>query len=141
MEFQMLKDSIPLLTDTGTEWEIIGNKIRADGWYGQRDGLHTVTIKTKRLKGRLYLEATLANEPTEQDWFPIHLVSDKPYIEYPFNSMAPNDGTGDTRTNAFTFIGQFTFIRARLDRKHLTYPGTPGQVQVFGKISEILLTH
>jgi hypothetical protein len=139
----MLKDSIPLLTDTGNNWEVVGPSIKSDGWYSMRDGLHTIMVKTNNLRGRLIVEATLAADPNDVDWFPINLLTDASYIQFPINPNSPagnQNNTGDTRTMAFTFIGKFSFVRARLDRSYLTNPGEYGQTAVYGKIVEVLLT-
>jgi len=37
-----IRKSVLMMTNTGTEWNVIGEKVRADAYYGYTDGIHTV---------------------------------------------------------------------------------------------------
>jgi hypothetical protein len=50
-----------------------GEKVRADAFYGNTDGLHTLSITANNFTGHVVIEGTLSSSPTENDWFPIKL--------------------------------------------------------------------
>lgn len=114
-----------------------GDNIKADAFYGNTDGLQTVSVKFDDFVGRVYIEGTLATTPTEQDWFPIYLTSGTTYKQYPVNSAVPTGTVGDTGTDGFTFRVNAIYLRARIDRSYLG-AGTYSQVS-HGRIDQILL--
>ena len=95
------------------------DKVKADGYYGQTDGLHTVSATVTNFQGRLYLEGSLATEPTAGDWFPIYLTSGQAYRQYPVATPSGTNNLGDTTTEAWTFRANILWIRARVDRDYL----------------------
>lgn len=97
-----------------------GQAVRSDVFSGNTQNLHTVSVKLNNFIGRIYIEGTLASEPTEADWFPIYLTSGTAYRQYPVNSALPT-GTngGDTKNEGFTFRANLLYIRARVDRTYL----------------------
>ena len=119
------------------ELSYTGDKIRADAFYGNTDGLHTVSVKFDDFVGRLYIEGTLASMPEETDWFPIYLTSGSDYKQYPVNSSAPTGVVGDTGTDGFTFRVNVIYMRARVDREYLN-ASSYNQSQ-HGRIDQILL--
>ena len=58
-------------TDSNTE-TVTGDKFKGDGYYGRSDGLHTVQYSYNDFSGTVTIQATLAIEPTEDDWFDVH---------------------------------------------------------------------
>lgn len=72
----------------------------------------------------MYIEATLANTPTDDDWFAIPLTDTNDYIEYPVDPMNPTGiiGIGDTGSFGKNFRINATYIRARVDRDYLGDP-------------------
>jgi hypothetical protein len=102
---------------------LTGEAVKADGWFGHVDGLHTVVVQVVNFTGRIHIEASLEMEPTEADWFPIKLTQTTPYLQFPINPFAPTgDYTsgGDTSTVGVTFKINALWIRARLDRSYLS---------------------
>jgi|TARA_B110000908_G_scaffold21207_1_gene23895 hypothetical protein len=98
-----------------------GTNIKADGYYGQTDGVHTVAATVSNFQGRIYLEGSLATEPTDTDWFPIYLTSGNTYKQYPVTAVPSGaNALGDTTTEAWTFRANLLWIRARVDRTHLS---------------------
>ena len=87
-----------------------GDKVKGDGYYGYADGLHTMSFHFKNFKGRIFVQATLVAEPTEDDWFPIQLDTNTNYYEY---------NTQTSGTVGTTFQGNFVWIRAKIDRDYL----------------------
>lgn len=104
------------------EMSYVGDKHRGDGYYGFNDGLHTVSFHVKQFTGRIFLQATLMDNPTEEDWFNISLMVDQEFLQW----------DNETETLGVTFIGNFVYIRAVVDRSYLVdqnySPSTHGTV-------------
>jgi hypothetical protein len=138
----MGKRSVILLGDTENNVEFTGEAVRGDAYFGYKDGLHTVAIYLENFTGRVYIEATLANEPGDNDWFPINLTGNTDYIEYPLIPNMPTGLTGDTGVDAYSFQGNLMFLRARIDKTYITpIPTTPAEEALLGSIRKILLNH
>lgn len=86
-----------------------GDKVRADAFYGNTDGIHTVSVGYTNFTGRFVIEGTLSATPADTDWFAIELTPTNFYQEY----------TAATGTDGFTFKMNILFIRARVDRDYL----------------------
>lgn len=116
-----------------------GDPVRADAFYGNTDGLHTVSIHYQNFVGRIYIEGTLVADPTANDWFPIYLTSGQSYRQYPVlpNSPSGSNNAGDTGTEGFTFRGNLIYIRARIDRSYLG--ASAYNSNDHGRIDKILL--
>jgi len=128
----MSQTSLVLMGNTGGLVDVTGDPVRGDGWFGEKDGLHTVSIQTIDFTGRFWLEATLANEPTDEDWFPVSLTVCDPFLDY----------DSDTGIHAYTFQGNFVFVRVRVDRSQIVPPPqTVEQIQAIGAISRVLMNH
>lgn len=107
------------LGTTGTQ-EFTSFQDTAAGYYGTTNGLHVATISTTQtFVGTATIQATLAVDPTENDWFDVengifeYTVNDPDYIA-PLNTGA-NPNKGQTlRTDYVSFTGQFTWLRAHV---------------------------
>ncbi len=139
------RKSIVMMTNTGRNHNLTGDAIRADGYYGRTDGIHTVQVTVNGFTGSFGIQGTLATEPTEDDWFDINLnvnrnvSSASPYVSFPVNPAEPsNPEGGDDATLAFTFVGNFVYLRAILDRSTLVEP-SPLDVYTYGAIDRVLL--
>lgn len=128
--------SYTMLTNQN-ELSYTGDKIRADAFYGNTDGLHTVSVKFNDFVGRVYIEGTLASMPEETDWFPIYLTSGTSYKQYPVSNASPTGTVGDTGTDGFTFRINVVYLRARIDRDYLS--ASAYDLTQHGKIDQILL--
>ena len=138
----MGKQSILVLGTTGIEQNVTSDKVRADGFFGQKDGLHTILWQLEDFTGRIFLEASLETDPEENDWFAIQLDGAKPFIEYPLDPVNPSGPHGDTDVDAFTFQGNFLFIRVRIDRSFVVpVPTTDAEKGLLGSIGKVLLNH
>jgi hypothetical protein len=135
-----------MLSNTGRDHNKVGDAVRADGYYGSTDGIHTVQVVYSNFTGSFGIQATLATEPTESDWFYINInsrantSSETPFVSYPKNPLEPTGRHGDNGTEAFTFVGNFVWLRAVLDRSDLPEP--PGQSPDWdlGQIDKVLLS-
>jgi hypothetical protein len=103
-----MANSVVILTNQ-PELSYVGAPAKGDGYYGFSDGLHTVSFHAKNMVGRVWLEATLLENPTEADWFVIEIGDTTPYFE--FDHV--------TETKGVTFMGNFVFLRASVDRSYL----------------------
>jgi hypothetical protein len=119
-----------------------GTAHQANAWYGFTDGLHTLAIHTDNLVGRVYIEGSLADQPSDADWFPLELTPTS-YVEYPQVPMNPT-GTnlrGDTGVLAFSFRANLMWIRARLDRSYLNDKQYfPDEIDALGSVEKIILS-
>lgn len=125
----MSSRSILLLNDTSGVTNITGDAIRAPGYYSSDRNVITIAVYLNNFVGRLYIEASLANNPEEDDWFPINLNGYIPYAEY------PNDFTNNDGVESFSFELNAIWIRARQDRSYLPNPEENG----LGSIKKILI--
>lgn len=116
----MARKTTTLLPNTGVNLDVIGDPVPGDSYYGYTDGLHTVAIYGQNLSGRVRVQGTLSNSPTEDDWFDI-LISGLPYKDY----------SNYTGVEGFTFTANLVFLRATLDRTSLgiTDPNTAGYIE------------
>jgi hypothetical protein len=109
------------------ELNYTSNAIKGDGYYGFADGLHTASFHVRNFTGRIWLQASLMEQSTEDDWFNIQLTVATPYFEY--------DNDSDTR--GATFTGNFVYIRALVDRSYLV--STEYDPNVHGILDKIVL--
>ena len=93
------------------ELNFTGESFKGDGFYGYADGLHTNSSPHDWICWQNFCDATLSENPAEGDWFPIDLTINTKYIEA---------STATTDTVGVTVNGNFVYLRARVDRSHLT---------------------
>lgn len=129
--------SVTLSGSTGTAMNKYTDDVKGDSYYGYTDGLHTMQIVYSNFVGRLHIQATLALTPAETDWFDVIVDSssglhagstawnDAGYVQ--FNANAPAN-----KSEAYTFRGNYTWIRSYMDRTHIgdgeTYDVSYGQI-------------
>lgn len=130
----MSKSSVIMLSSTQGQLELTGDPLRADGWYGYTDGLHTVAIYLANFTGRVIIEASIDAEPAIDDWFPIEIKGNT-YLEF----------SQTTSTIGFNLVGNFTWLRARIDREYLELTDEQKANQIFvgtlGYVDRILLNN
>lgn len=107
------------LGTTGTK-EFISFKDQAAGYYGTTNGLHVATISTTQtFVGTATIQATLAVDPVETDWFDVENSTFEYTVDHP-DYIAPlqtgaNPYKGQTLRNDYiSFNGQFTWLRAKV---------------------------
>jgi hypothetical protein len=76
---------------------VTGEKYKGDGYYGRSDGFHTVQYTINGFIGVLNIQATLAIDPLETDWFTI------------YTQTCTTVTTGTFVTN---FTGNYVWVRA-----------------------------
>jgi hypothetical protein len=109
------------------EMSFKGQPFQGDGYYGFSDGLHTVSFHVNNFTARVYLQATLLEEPTEDDWFDIELATTVPYCEF----------TQETGAKGITVVGNFVWIRVDVDRSYI--PNQVYDISVHGSIDKAVL--
>ena len=126
------------MSASGTDMNKYSEKVRGDNYYGYTDGFHTIQVTYSQFVGRLRIQATLSLEPSDSDWFDIvpsttagTEFNSAGYVQ--FNSNNPAD-----KSEAYTFQGNFTYIRVYMDREHVgdgtTYDSS------YGSISSVILS-
>mgnify|MGYP003641382217 CR=1 FL=1 len=103
------RKSILVQSSTGSSMNVTTDKVEGDGYYGYSDGTHTLAVAFSAFKGRVSVQGTLSLTPTETDWFSIQI-----------QAGLPVSGTaGYTGVEAYTVVGNFTYLRVVIDRSHL----------------------
>lgn len=130
-----------LLPSSQGQLNMTGAPVKADGWYGYTDGLHTVAVYIQNFRGKIFIEASLAQQPTEDDWFPIALTPSTPWIQYPKNPAHPTgEMMGDTGVEAFTFKANILWLRARIDRTYIEVTPDEETIATLGIVRKIVLS-
>lgn len=124
-----VRKSILMMSNTGTEWNHIGEPIPGNAYYGYTDGVSTVSVTFQNLVGGFGIQGTLAIKPQPEDWFWIKLNpygnNSYPYLTYPRNPLYPTGSNGgDTGCEAFTFVGNFVYLRTVMTRDYIQPPST-----------------
>lgn len=120
---------------------MVGDAVRADGWYGFTDGLHTVAIYLQNFQGRVRFEASIATEPQEGDWFPVE-INGAEFLSFPKDPLAPTGTTGDTGTLGMNILGNFTWLRVCIDRSYLSpTPEAQADIDALGYVDRVLLNN
>lgn len=105
--------------------DIVGEPIRSS-----TNALHTIAIYVSEFVGRVHVEASIANEPGENDWFPVIR-----HIDYP---RLIADFSRETSVIGLTFKGNYMWFRIRVERSHL-YPPVEYPASEFGLVDKVLL--
>jgi hypothetical protein len=142
-----IRKSVQMMTNTGTKWNVFGEPVRADAYYGYTDGIHTVQVIYQNFVGGFGIQGTLALDPKPEDWFWIRLNPNgdvnTPFIPFPVDAYAPTGANGgDTGSLATTFLGNFVYLRAVLSRDYIqpVNVNTTWQNWQFGQIDSVLLS-
>jgi hypothetical protein len=99
--------------DDSTETVVAGEKFKGDGYYGRSDGIHTTQYDLSGFIGTVAIQATLAIDPIDTDWFTV------------FSEVYTSAATESAVSN---FTGNYVWIRALI-----TYTG--------GTVNSIKLNH
>jgi hypothetical protein len=80
-------------------------KEKGSGYYGSATGFHTVMYTANHeFNGTITMQASLATEPIEADWFDVNSTS---------VSYQGNDRT-DSTVDYFNFAGNFVWVRGQV---------------------------
>lgn len=132
--------SIILLDTTSGQINVTGVKQRGAGYNNSIGNNHTISISLDNFVGRIYIEGSLAADPAGDDWFTVPLGKGTPYLQYPMDPSKPTSGLlGDSGTLAYSFSGNFIWLRARVDRTYLNPP--PTDPSLVGAVLRIYLNY
>ncbi len=97
-----------------------GEKFKGDGYYGRSDGLHSVQYTVTGFQGAIDMQATLAVNPVDADWFTVTGTN-----------LTSTDDSGQYNTGTFiyNFTGNYVWVRAYIS------------AWTDGTVSSILLNH
>jgi hypothetical protein len=84
---------------------VTGEKFKGDGFYGRSDGVHTVQYAINNFAGTVFIQATLATNPSDEDWFNVYEQS------YP----VPDTDTSTTTNKIQNFTGNYVWVRAKVE--------------------------
>ncbi len=90
--------------DSTTE-TVTGDDFKGDGYYGRSDGFHTVQYNITGFQGKIKMQATLAVDPADADWFTLDAT------EHETIGFA-NDGPIATGSHIKNFTGNYVWVRA-----------------------------
>jgi hypothetical protein len=85
-----------------------GDAVKANGYYGNADGKHTVQFSLTGFIGKVRIEATLATAPTASDWCTVEFGNSSTNITY----LEYNEVT--TTNISYNFTGNFVWVRAHV---------------------------
>jgi hypothetical protein len=102
---------------SNTPQPVTGDKFKGGGFYSKANGLHTVQWNLYNFVGTIGIQATLAIDPLESDWFLVNLGNDTLVIDttgaaskYTSNKFEyPISTNGVYGSN---FSGNYVWIRA-----------------------------
>jgi hypothetical protein len=93
--------------------------IKAANYYGINNNLQTVEIKLTEFVGTVTLQATLAAEPAEMDWFAVNLQSqdytvDTTGLSSRVYKKQVSYNVATTKTEVYNFEGNYVWLRGRI---------------------------
>ena len=117
--FQSLTTSSTLANGKTITFPLASDKAKGCGYFGQTDAMHTVQFSTvTHFNGLVKIQATLATDPQEADWFDVH-------------GIQLGDGITPVpdATTTMNFTGNFVWVRAYIVS------------MTAGELNRILFTH
>lgn len=97
----------------GAPYTVTGNSNPAAAYYLGNQDLQTVNIKCSGMTGNIVLQASLATEPTSNDWFNVYT------LEANANAAANSAPQIASNASVYTNItGNFVFMRAKIEDFH-----------------------
>jgi len=86
-----------------TNETVTGEKYKGDGYYGRSDGFHTVQYNVTGFIGTIDIQATLAVDPGDADWFTLSSTN-----------LTSTDDSSDYANGSFiyNFTGNYVWVRA-----------------------------
>jgi hypothetical protein len=132
--------SLHMLPPLGETINLSGEPVRGAGWYGQTSGLHSVMIRVSNFQGRIKVEASVAIEPTADDWYSV-LPDQAEYWEYPHpDYVIPPNNRGETSTLGFNFTNNAVWLRASVWRDYLV-PGNVASMEATLRLLQMGTVH
>lgn len=105
----MLPQTTYVNPGNSSPYTVTGNSQPAAAYYLGNQDLQTVALKLTNCTGNIVLEASLASNPTSNDWFKVY--------ELEANVNAPSNSAPQIASNASVYTnvqGNFVFMRAKV---------------------------
>jgi hypothetical protein len=129
--------SVNVLNSTIGNINYIGQSQLTAGVSTLPESNNTITISLSNFIGRIYIEgSSVQTQPTNTEWYPITIGGNLNYIQYPYNTTSIVGATG---TFSYNFIGNFLWIRARIDRTYLN--PQPTDPYILGFVHQIWINY
>lgn len=93
----------------GAPYTVTGSTNPAAAYYLGNKDLQTVAIKLTEVTGNIVIEASLATQPSNTDWFKVY--------ELEANANAPSNTASQLASNASVYTnieGNFVYMRAKI---------------------------
>jgi hypothetical protein len=120
------------MSASGTEMNKYSETVKGDSYYGYTDGFHTIQVTYNQYVGRLRLQGTLSLNPTSSDWFDVIATTTSGTSWNPSGYVQFNANNPADLSEAYSFQGNFTYLRVYMDREHIgdgeTYDPSYGQI-------------
>ena len=124
--------SVTIMSASSTDMNKYSETVKGDSYYGYTDGFHTIQVTYNQYVGRLRIQGTLSLSPTSSDWFDIVPTTTSGSSWNPAGYIQFNANNPADLSEAYSFQGNFTFIRVYMDREHVgdgaTYDPSYGQI-------------
>ena len=94
----------------GAPYTLTGNSQPAAAYYLGNKDLQTVSLKLLGATGNIVVEASLASQPTDTEWFRVY--------EFEANANAPANTEPQLASNASVYTnieGNFVYLRAKVE--------------------------
>lgn len=130
--------SVTIMGATGTEMNMYSEAVKGDSYYGYTDGFHTVQVTYNQYVGRLRIQGTLSLNPSSTDWFDILPTTTSGSGWNPSGYVQFNTNNPADLSEAYSFQGNFTYIRVFMDRGHVGDGATYDPA--YGQISRVILS-
>lgn len=98
---------------------VTGESFKGDGYYSRSDGFHTVQYNVTGFIGTIAIEATLATDPVDEDWFTVSAT---------VHTSTATETVNSDGSHLKNFTGNYVWVRATA-----TYTD--------GSIASIMLNH
>lgn len=105
----MLPETSYVNPGNGQPYTVTGNTQPAAAYYLGNKDLQTVAIKLSQVTGNIVIEASLATQPSNSDWFKVY--------ELVANNNAPANSAPQIASNASIYTnveGNFVYLRAKI---------------------------
>lgn len=111
-----------LLNNTGDDPTAVGTAVRCDAWHYGGERLFTVAAHVSNYVGAVVIEASLAENPTSNDWFEV--------TKFVFE---PEGLGGFIGVSGKSFRGNYVWLRASMQRP------VNENIVIIGHIDRVLL--
>lgn len=95
--------------NTGTQaLTYFSDKVKGDGYFGGSNGYHTVQPRITNFIGRFEMQASLASDPTANDWFTVNLENGN------VSTSTVSYTTATSNAAIYNFTGNFVWVRSKV---------------------------